>query len=192
MRAFIEQLTAAGQSVLGSAAAATLSMLLAQTCGIENPIYACLAALIATDGSSPQGRYRTLRYVVAALVGTACAVLATFIAKPAMWRIGVGVLSSVLFCRAKFLRASTTMAACVSAIVVSRVEVNSWIQTATILAGIMLGIISAWTVSVVFRVLGLDEAIFCRKRVSNNIVVITSHRPVVFVPAVDQPKRHQK
>lgn len=192
MSAVLEKVVGAGQSVVGPVAAASLSLLLAETCGIENPIYACLAALIATGGSLPQPRHRPLRHLGAALVGVSCAVIATLIVKPAMWRIEVGILFSLLSCRPMFLRTSSGLAACVSAIVVSTFDSNSWSSTVSSVYAVIFGILSAWIVSVVLRILRLDEAIFSRGPVSNNVILITSHHSTPSLPFVSQRQRRQQ
>ena len=192
MPEFLERYLSVAQSVLRTAVAASTSILVAQACGIANPIYGSIAALIVTEVSPSRTRGLFLRHIGSVLVGGACGVLVALFVEPVAWRVGMGVVAAMLVSELPFVRSSARLAAYTSAVIAFTDRGPIWTHVLPCLSNIFLGISFVWILSVVPRVLYLED-IMCRNRLHDNVVIITSRRPTTSIPTLlVHPRTSQK
>ncbi len=135
-----------------------LSVALAQVCRLEYPIYALLAAIIVTDFSAAKTRELGLQRIVATVVGAVCGAVLDLLLRPSAWAIGVGVLLAMLICHISSVRGGAKVAGYVCGIVMLAHGAEPWSYALFRLLETTLGIVVAWLISLVPRLIQIEEA----------------------------------
>ena len=150
-------LTRGVQIATRAAVGAALSLVLAQWCRLEFPIYAMLAAVIVTELSPAQTRMLGARRIVATLVGATCGALLARLLPSNPWTIGLGVLVAMLLCH--FVRAAegARVAGYICGISMLNHGADPWAYAFFRTLETLLGIAVACAISFVPKLLGEDE-----------------------------------
>jgi uncharacterized membrane protein YgaE (UPF0421/DUF939 family) len=137
------------QLAIRAAIAATVAAVIAQTLGLDYPIYAFLAAIIATDLTQHQSRQLGLRRLAATLLGAAGGGLVSSVLPPSAWSAGLAIFGTVLVARRLNVRNGAKVAGYVSAIIVLHFSPDPWGHAYDRLIETALGITVAWLASFV-------------------------------------------
>ena len=138
--------------------ASSLSLVVARALGLEFPVYSFLAAVIVTDLSPAQTRQQGGQRVGATLIGATCGAALSQVLPAGPWTAGLGVLVAMLACNLVHMQESAKVAGYISGIILLAYGAQPWRYAAVRLAETMLGVGVAWSVSLVPRLVGLDES----------------------------------
>ena len=132
-----------------AAVGAGVTLSIAQFLRLDFPIYAALAAIIATDLTPAQSRQLGLRRLVATVIGAFCGVSLTLILAPGAWSVGLSVLAAMLICELLRAREASKVAAYICSIIVLHHTADPWLFAFHRSIETVLGIAVAWALSYV-------------------------------------------
>jgi uncharacterized membrane protein YgaE (UPF0421/DUF939 family) len=140
-----------------AAVGAALSLVIAQGCRLEYPLYAMLAAIIVTELSPAQTRLLAARRIVATLVGATCGALLARTLPTNPWTIGLGIAVAMLLCH--FIRAAdgARVAGYICGIAMLTHGADPWAYAFFRTVETLLGIAVASALSFLPKLLGEDE-----------------------------------
>lgn len=138
--------------------AASLSLAIAQLIDLEYPLYSFLAAVIVTDLSPAQTRQLGWRRLVATGIGATCGATLSPLLPHGPWAIGCGVLIAMLACNLVRMQESAKVAGYICGIVMLSYGAEPWAYAFYRLIETLLGIGVAWSISLVPRLIRVDEA----------------------------------
>lgn len=146
------------QLAVRAAVGAAVSVGLANLLGLQYPMYAFLAAVIATDLSPNESRQLGLRRLIATVVGAACG--ATLSALLPSWplAIGLGVLLAMLACQIIHAQDGARVAGYICGIVLLDHSASPWSYAFHRLLETALGVGVAWAISYVPKLIRLADA----------------------------------
>jgi uncharacterized membrane protein YgaE (UPF0421/DUF939 family) len=153
-----KSLVRALQLPVRAAVAAGVSLGLAQILGLEFPIYAFLAAVIVTDLSPAQTRQLGWRRLVATVVGAASGALLAGVLPPGPLAVALGVFVAMLLCDRVRMREAAKVGGYIGGIVLLSYGAHPWTYAGYRLIETMLGVGVAWGISLVPKLLDVDEA----------------------------------
>jgi uncharacterized membrane protein YgaE (UPF0421/DUF939 family) len=153
----LHKLTSAFQVAVRAALAAGLSVLLAQLCKFEHPIYALIAAVIVTDLSPSRTTKLGLQRLAATVVGASCgAVAGTLLGAPA-WAIGLSIFVAMAMCHLLRVPDGANVAGYICGIVMIAHGTHPWTYAFFRLIETSLGIGVAWLLSLVPALIHVEE-----------------------------------
>jgi uncharacterized membrane protein YgaE (UPF0421/DUF939 family) len=115
----------------------------------DYPIYAFLAAIIATDLTPRQSRQLGLRRLIATFIGAGGGVLVSITLPPSAWSVGLAILGTMLVSQLARVRSGAKVAGYVAAIIILHFGADPWGHAFDRLAETVLGITVAWIISFV-------------------------------------------
>lgn len=137
------------QLAIRAAVAATAAAAIAQALKLDYPIYAFLAAIIATDLTTHQSRQIGLRRLAATVLGALGGALISHILAPSAWVAGLAIFSTVFVARRMNVRAGAKVAGYIAAIIVLNFSPDPWGHAWDRFVETMLGVAVAWFASFV-------------------------------------------
>jgi uncharacterized membrane protein YgaE (UPF0421/DUF939 family) len=138
--------------------AAALSLAVARLLKVQFPIYAMIAAVIVTDLTPSQSRDLGLRRLAATVVGAMCGAACGAVMPQALWSIGVSISLSMLVCHMLPARDGMRVAGYICGIVMLEHSAEPWIYAYLRMIETVIGIVVAWGVSYVPKLIRLPEA----------------------------------
>lgn len=141
------------------AAAAGLSVGVAQLFKFEDPIHALVAAVICTDLSPSQTRQLGLQRLVGTVLGAACGGTLSLMCPPSAWATGLAILVAMLICQVFQMPDGTKVAGYVSGILVLAHGTAPWSYALVRLIETALGIGAAVLISYVPKLMRSDEPV---------------------------------
>jgi uncharacterized membrane protein YgaE (UPF0421/DUF939 family) len=136
------------QVTVRSAIAASLSFGIAKYFGLDHPIFAAIAAVIATDLSPSRSRELGVVRLVATGIGAICGLMLCFVLPSGPLAIGFGILVAMLACQLFGAPDGAKVAGYISAIVILA-EVDPWRYALLRCIETALGVGVAWLISYV-------------------------------------------
>jgi uncharacterized membrane protein YgaE (UPF0421/DUF939 family) len=173
------------QLAIRAAVAAAVAAAIAQWLKLDYPIYALLAAIIATDLTQHQSRQLGLRRLAATLLGALGGALISVTLPSSAWSAGLAILCTVFVSQRLRLRSSAKVAGYISAIVVLHFGSDPWGHAYDRFVETALGITVAWLVSFV-PILFYNEQIEARRHEQQSQTVRWFHldpQPVAAGPS---------
>ncbi|MDI3469929.1 MAG: hypothetical protein OJF62_001992 [Pseudolabrys sp.] len=136
---------------------AVLALSIARWIGFDTPIFALIAAVIVTDRNPAETRRLAIRRVISTAIGALCGIgLAQFLGSSA-WEAGMAIFVSIVASIAVTKLGDPKLAAYLSALIVINYAndplhyaLDRFLETA-------LGIVVAWVISLVPRLIELEE-----------------------------------
>jgi uncharacterized membrane protein YgaE (UPF0421/DUF939 family) len=153
----LQTLTRGVQLAVRAAVAGGLAVAIAQLFKVEYPIYAFLAAVIATDLTPAQSRQLGLRRILATLVGATCGATLSPLLPPGPWAIGLSVLVAMLISEVLQARDGAKVAGFICGIVVLDRNAEPWLYAYLRFIETALGVAVAWAISYVPKLIRIDE-----------------------------------
>jgi uncharacterized membrane protein YgaE (UPF0421/DUF939 family) len=145
------------QLALRAGVAAGIAFEIAGLLKLNFPIFAAVAAIIVTDLAPSQSRALGLHRIVATILGALCGgVLSTFL-PPQAWAIGAGIAIAMLLTSVVQGKDGVRVAGFTCGIVIVNVGANPWHFAFDRLMETLLGIVVAWTISHVPKLIKLAE-----------------------------------
>jgi uncharacterized membrane protein YgaE (UPF0421/DUF939 family) len=145
------------QLAVRAAAAASLSLAIAQAVGLDRPIFACIAAVIVTDLTPAQTRALGLRRLGAMLVGAAIGASLSRLVPSDPWAIGASVLIAILLSEVLGAREGAKVAAYICALIIWDSSATPWHFGLYRLVETALGVSVAWLISFVPKLIRIEE-----------------------------------
>jgi uncharacterized membrane protein YgaE (UPF0421/DUF939 family) len=144
------------QLALRAATAAGVALGLAEILRLEYPIYALLAAVIATDLMPSQSRALGVRRIVATAVGAVGGAILSPLLPPTAWTLALSILVAMLACEIFNARDAAKVAGYICGIVVLDHSAEPWLYSFFRFAETVLGVVAAWAVSYVPKLMRTD------------------------------------
>jgi uncharacterized membrane protein YgaE (UPF0421/DUF939 family) len=153
----LPRVTSGIQLALRAAAAAGISLEIAQFFRFDYPIYALIAAVIVTDVSHAKTTQLGLQRIINTVVGAICGAALSQILPPGAGATGLGICITMLLCGLLKLEKSAKVAGYVCGIVVLAHRDNPWTYASLRFLETTLGIGVAWLISFVPKLLETRE-----------------------------------
>ncbi len=153
----IKPILRSSQLAFRAAVAATVSYGLAKMFTLEHPIYALISAIIVTDFSPAETTKLGLQRLAGTVIGAACGMTIWAVFKPVGWAVGLGILAAMVVCHIFKVSAGAKVAGYISALVMLNYGENPWSFASNRLMETALGIGIAWLVSLVPRLIQIEE-----------------------------------
>jgi uncharacterized membrane protein YccC len=144
------------QLALRASVAAGISVALAQALNLQHPIYAFLAAVIATDLMPAQSRMLGVRRIYATIIGGICGAAISQTFPPGPWTVALGVLVAMAVSLALQAKDGAKVAGYVCGIVVLDFSSEPWHYALYRVVETVLGVLVAWGVSYVPKLIKTD------------------------------------
>ena len=151
------KLTRNFQLAIRSAVAASLSLAIAQHFKLEYPLFAVIAAVIATDLTPARSRQLGIIRLVSTAVGAVCGLMLGFVLPSGPLAIGFSILVAMLVCQLLPASSGARVAGYICAIVVFTVEGEPWRYAFFRFVETALGVGVAWMISYVPKLFPADE-----------------------------------
>jgi uncharacterized membrane protein YgaE (UPF0421/DUF939 family) len=146
------------QLALRAAVGASVSYALAQTLGLDHPIFAFTAAVIVTDLSPAQSRELGLRRLAATLVGGVAGAALSMVLPSTPWAIGAGVLGAMLLCDLLGAREGAKIAGYICGLIVLEHNAEPWHDALYRVIETALGVSVAWAIAYVPKLIPPEQA----------------------------------
>ena len=153
----LHRLTSAFQVSVRAALAAGVSVLLAQLCRFDHPIYALIAAVIVTDLSPSRTTKLGLQRLVATVAGASCGAVASMVLGASAWAIGLSIFFAMAICHLLRVSDGAKVAGYICGIVMIAHGEHPWIYAFFRLIETALGIGVAWLLSLVPMLIHVEE-----------------------------------
>ena len=145
------------QLALRAAVGAALSLSIARWIGFDTPIFALIAAVIVTDRDPAETRRLAIRRVISTAIGALCGVaLAQFLGSSG-WEAGLAIFVSIVASVAVTKLGDPKLAAYLSALIVINYGNDPVHYALARFLETVLGIFVAWTISLVPKLIELEE-----------------------------------
>lgn len=145
------------QVAIRSAVAASLSLAIAQYFKLEYPIFAAIAAVIATDLTPTSSRQLGIVRLIATAVGATCGLVLSFVLPAGPLAVGCSIFIAMLVCQLFGAPDSAKVAGFLSAIVIFAVEGDPWRYALFRFVETALGVGVAWLISYVPKLFPTHE-----------------------------------
>lgn len=142
---------------LRASVAAAVAVALAQLFQFQNLIYVFIAAVIVTDLKPSESRRLALRRIVATVVGGVCGAFLGPMLPSSSWSIGLGVLAAMLACQLVQVPDGAKVAGFICGIILLDDSTRPWTDTVQRLNETALGVVVAWAVSCVPKLMRVEE-----------------------------------
>jgi uncharacterized membrane protein YgaE (UPF0421/DUF939 family) len=136
---------------------AAVAIGLAQLLKLEFPIYALIAAVIVTDFSPKQSSALGLQRLAATVVGAAIGALVRLGFEPSALAIGLSILVAMSVCQFVRLPGGAKVAGYIAGIIMLDHGEQPWMYAFYRLIETALGIVVAWLISLVPRLIRAPE-----------------------------------
>ena len=146
------------QLPLRAAVAASVAVAIGMLLGLEHPVYAVPGAVIATDLSAAETRRLGWTRLAGTVVGGAFGALLCSVVPSGPVAVGVGVLVAMLLCDVVRVREGAKLGAYICGVVVLAHQASPWSYAVRRMLETMLGVGVAWAVSLVPKLVHLDES----------------------------------
>jgi uncharacterized membrane protein YgaE (UPF0421/DUF939 family) len=145
------------QLALRAGVAGGLASWIARLLALEHPLYAFVAAVIATDLSPAQSRKLGVRRIFATAIGAFCGAALSQLLGPGSEAVGIAVFVAMVVGSLLGAGEGTRVAGFISGIVVLEYSADPWTYGALRFVETALGVLVAWAISFVPRVFARDE-----------------------------------
>lgn len=135
------------------ALAGSLAYALADLLGFQHPIYAFIAAVIVTDHSPQQSQRLGLTRIASTIVGAATGAALSQAIGTSLLSLGIGVLAAMLSCQVLRMSEGAKVAGYICGLVLIEHRGEAWIYAYYRFIETLLGVIVAWGISAVPRLI---------------------------------------
>ena len=139
------------------ASAAALSIAAARLLDLPYPLFACVAAVVATDLAPAVSRRVGSIRIATSLVGAACAIPLALLPAPQALTVGTGILICMLACQLLNLADGAKVAACVCTIIILMHGGEVWSFSVHRVIETAIGVAAAWIVSYIPKLMRVEE-----------------------------------
>jgi len=144
------------QLAVRAGVAASVSLAIAKSLGLETPIFAFIAAVLVTDLDPSQSRQLGLRRIGATVVGALCGVMFSQLLHPGAVTIGLSVVVAMLICQLLRMPDAAKVAAFTCGIILLVPGDGPWQHAFFRFVETVLGVAVAWSISYVPKLIRLD------------------------------------
>ena len=151
------EFTSGIQLAVRAAVAASVSFALAQFFNFQHPLFAVIAAVVATDFDAVKSRELGLLRLVATVIGASCGAILSGWLAPGPWSVGLSILVAMFICQLLRARDGAKVAGYICGIVVIDHSSEPWSYAFFRSLETALGISVAWAIAYVPRLVRLNE-----------------------------------
>jgi uncharacterized membrane protein YgaE (UPF0421/DUF939 family) len=145
------------QLALRAGVAGGLATWIALSLALQHPLYAFVAAVIATDLSAAQSRKLGLRRIFATAIGGICGAALSQLLGPGVAAVGLAVFVAMVVGSLLGAGEGTRVAGFICGIVVLEHSSEPWLYGAQRFVETALGVLVAWGVSFLPRLIDKDQ-----------------------------------
>jgi uncharacterized membrane protein YgaE (UPF0421/DUF939 family) len=145
------------QLAIRAGVAGGLAAWIATRVALEHPLYAFIAAVIATDLSAAQSRKLGLRRIFATAIGGICGAALSQLLGPGSGAVGLAVFVAMVVASVLGAGEGTRVAGFICGIVVLEHSAEPWVYGAQRFVETVLGVVIAWGVSFLPKLLGKEQ-----------------------------------
>lgn len=145
------------QLALRASVAAALALALADLLHLQYPIYSFLAAVIVTDLSPQISRQLGLRRMISTIIGAIVGAALSETLPSGPLAVGASILVTMLICQILRVSEGARVAGYICGIIVLDASVEPWSYAFYRCIETILGVIVAWGISYVPKLIRLDE-----------------------------------
>jgi uncharacterized membrane protein YgaE (UPF0421/DUF939 family) len=146
------------QLAVRAALAGALSVAIAKGVALQYPIYALVGAVVVTDLSPVQTRRLGVQRLAGTVIGAMIGGLQSGIVPPGPWAVGIGIVLAMSLCSALHLEGASRVTGYVCGIVLLEHTSEPWSYAFFRLLETALGIVVAMAVSLLPKLIRVDEA----------------------------------
>ena len=144
------------QQAFRAGVAAGLAGWIATRLALEHPLYAFIAAVIATDLSAAQSRKLGLRRLFATAIGAICGAVLSQLLGPGSGAVGLAVFVAMVIGSLLGAGEGTRVAGFICGIVVLEHSAEPWLYGSQRFIETVLGVVIAWGVSFLPKLIDRD------------------------------------
>jgi uncharacterized membrane protein YgaE (UPF0421/DUF939 family) len=145
------------QLALRAGLAAGVAFEIAKVSELDVPVYAAVAALIVTDLKPSQSTNLGLHRIVATILGAGCAGVLSAFLPTQPWAVGIGIAVAMLLSDLVQGKEGVRVAGFTCAIIIATVGNEPWHFAFDRLMETLIGVVVAWAVSHVPKLIRLDQ-----------------------------------
>src|SRR5690242_3139310 len=146
------------QLAFRAAAGAAVSLALARAFNLETPIFALIAAVIVTDRDAAETRRLGIRRVISTAIGALCGVALAQVIGTSAWEAALAIFIAMTLSIAVTQLGDPKIAAYLCALIIINYSDNPFHYAFFRFIETVLGIIVAWAISLIPKVVHLEEA----------------------------------
>jgi uncharacterized membrane protein YgaE (UPF0421/DUF939 family) len=136
---------------------AVVALQIAQLVGSQHPVYAFIAAVIATDLVPSESRKLGLRRLIATAIGAVCGAALSLVLPSDPWSIGLSVLIAILGCELFGIKDGSRVAGFICGVIVLHHAGEPWEYAFHRFIETALGVAVAWAISYVPKLIRIQE-----------------------------------
>jgi uncharacterized membrane protein YgaE (UPF0421/DUF939 family) len=146
------------QLAFRASVAAGIAYTFANLLDLQFPIFAAVAAVIATDLVPSETLRLGQRRLLGTVVGAVCGTAVRLIVQPGAWTLGLGILVAMLVANLLRLTEGARVAGYVSGLIVVTEGVDPWLFALIRSVETALGVCVAWFISLIPKLIRTEDA----------------------------------
>ena len=145
------------QLAIRAALSGGAALALATLGGFAHPIFSFIAAVVVTDLSPRESRKSGVRQIVGTMIGACCGLVLSLWLPQSIWAAATGVLIAMVLCSVLGAQGGARLAGFTCGIIVTGSQGPPWEFAAFRLAEIALGVVVAWVVSSIPKLIPQED-----------------------------------
>jgi uncharacterized membrane protein YgaE (UPF0421/DUF939 family) len=146
-----------GQLAVRAALGAGIALAIARALNLDTPIFALIAAVIVTDRDPAETRTLAIRRVVSTAIGGACGIALAQVLGQSSWEAVIAIFVAMMLSIAVTQLGDPKLAAYLCALIIISYNDNPWHFAFDRFVETVLGIVVAWAISLVPRLIEIAE-----------------------------------
>jgi len=145
------------QLAFRAAVGAAVSLAIARALNLETPIFALIAAVIVTDRDAAETRRLAIRRVISTAIGALCGVALAQVLGSSSWEAAIAIFVAMTLSIAVTQLGDPKIAAYLCALIIINFSDNPFHYAFYRFVETVLGIIVAWAISLIPKMVHLEE-----------------------------------
>ena len=154
---YFRHLAVGTQVALRGSVAAGLSLAIARALGLEEPILALVASVIATDRKAAEGRRLGIRRVVSTAIGGLCGVALSSVFHQSSWEAAIAIFVAMITATAITQLSDPKLAAYLCVLILTNHGEQPLHYALSRFTETFVGITVAWAISLIPKLVHLDD-----------------------------------
>jgi len=150
-------LVTATQIAVRVSVSACIALAIAQSLGLDTPIFAFISAVLVIDLDPAQSRQLGWRRIVATIVGGLCGAVMGQFFLPSPWTVGLSVMITMLLCQLLQASDGGRVAAFTCGVIMIIPGDGPLLQAASRLIETLIGVSVAWSISYVPKLIRIEK-----------------------------------
>jgi uncharacterized membrane protein YgaE (UPF0421/DUF939 family) len=153
------ELLIGSQLAIRAAVGAGISLAIARGLNLDTPIFALIATVIVTDRDPAETRRLAIRRVISTAIGAGCGVALAQVLGQTSWEAIIAIFFAMMLSVAVTQLGDPKIAAYLCALIIINFSANPWHYAFYRFIETVLGILVAWAISLVPKLLDIEEEV---------------------------------